>query len=53
MPDVAIFTARKRLEPPTPAEGFDRLFSVRINEAERAFEVRPSEKLWLGSRIGA
>ena len=41
VPDVAIFTARKRLEPPTPAEGFDRLFSVRMNEAARTFDVSP------------
>jgi predicted kinase len=41
VPDVAIFTVRKRLEPPTTAEGFDRLFTVRINEAERRFEVSP------------
>ena len=41
VPDVAIFTARKRLEPPTMTEGFDRLFSVRMNEAERTFEVKP------------
>ena len=41
VPDVAIFTVRKRLEPPTMAEGFDRLFSVRMNEAEKAFEVSP------------
>ena len=41
VPDVAIFTARKRLEPPTRAEGFDRVFSVRMNEAERTFEVTP------------
>ena len=41
VPDVAIFTARKRLEPPTLAEGFDRLFSVRMNEATRTFEVTP------------
>jgi predicted kinase len=39
VPDVAIFTARKRLEPPTAAEGFDRLFAVRMNEADRTFEV--------------
>ena len=39
VPDVAIFTVRKRLEPPTLAEGFDRLFSVRMNEAERTFDV--------------
>lgn len=41
VPDVAIFAARKRLEPPLPAEGFDRLFVVRLNEQERTFEVRP------------
>ena len=41
VPDVAIFTARKRLEPPTIAEGFDRLFTVRMNEAEKTFEVSP------------
>jgi len=41
VPDVAIFTVRKRLEPPTMAEGFDRLFSVRMNEAEKSFEVQP------------
>ena len=40
VPDVAIFTVRKRLEPPTMAEGFDRLFSVRMNEAEKTFEVK-------------
>ena len=41
VPDVAIFTARKRLEPPSMAEGFDRLFQVRLNETERTFEVTP------------
>jgi predicted kinase len=41
VPDVAIFTARKRLEPPTMAEGFDRLFSVRMHEADGTFEVSP------------
>ena len=32
VPNVAIFTAAKRLEPPTSAEGFDRLFRVTIAE---------------------
>ena len=41
VPDVAIFTARKRLEPPSMAEGFDRLFTVKMNEADRSFEVSP------------
>jgi len=39
VPDVAIFTARKRLEPPTIEEGFDRLYTVSLNEAERRFVV--------------
>ena len=41
VPDVAIFTVRKRLEPPTRAEGFDRVFTVRVNETERTFDVSP------------
>ena len=40
VPDVAIFTARKRFEAPTPGEGFDRLFAVTLNEEDRTFEVR-------------
>lgn len=39
VPDVAIFASRKRLEPPSRAEGFDRLFVVRLIEPERRFEV--------------
>jgi predicted kinase len=39
VPDVAIFTVRKRLEPPSLAEGFDRLFLVRPNEATGSFDV--------------
>lgn len=42
VPDVAIFTTRKRLQPPSYEEGFDRLYVVTLNEAERAFEVRPA-----------
>lgn len=38
VPDVAIFAIRKQLEPPSPAEGFDRLFTVRLNEQTRTFE---------------
>lgn len=30
VPDVALFATRKRLERPSPAEGFDRLFHVRL-----------------------
>lgn len=42
VPDVAIFAIRKRLEPPTLAEGFDRLFVVRMNEEARRFEIQSS-----------
>jgi predicted kinase len=41
VPDVAIFAVRKHLELPAIAEGFDRLYSVRVNEAERRFDVEP------------
>ena len=41
VPDVAIFTVRKRLEPPRLEEGFDRLYVVRLNEHERRFDVAP------------
>ena len=41
VPDVAIFAIRKQLEPPSLAEGFDRLFIVRLNEPTRTFEVEP------------
>ena len=41
VPDVAIFTVRKRLELPSMAEGFDRLFTVKMNETDRTFEVSP------------
>jgi predicted kinase len=39
VPDVAIFTTRKRLEPPDYGEGFDRLFIVTVDEEARSFEV--------------
>jgi len=29
VPEAAIFAVARRLEPPTPAEGFDRIFHVR------------------------
>jgi predicted kinase len=41
VPDVAIFTTRKRLEPPSYDEGFDRLYVVSLNEETRSFEVTP------------
>ena len=39
VPDVAIFVTKKRLEPPTYAEGFDHLFTVIVKEETRAFDV--------------
>lgn len=40
VPDVALFATAKRLAPPTHAEGFDRLYRVRI-AADGTFDVRP------------
>lgn len=42
VPDVAIFTIGKRLEPPSREEGFDRLFTVLLDEQKGSFEVRLS-----------
>jgi predicted kinase len=39
VPDVAIFTTRKRLEPPSFNEGFDRLYVVRLDETAGSFLV--------------
>jgi predicted kinase len=41
VPDVAIFAVRKRLEPPDAAEGFERIYLVRLLETESRFEVTP------------
>jgi len=41
VPDVAIFTTRKRLEAPTFKEGFDHLYTVAVKEETRSFEVLP------------
>jgi predicted kinase len=38
VPDVAIYTVMKRLEPPSYAEGFDRLFAIRLTSDLR-FEI--------------
>ncbi|GBF04395.1 putative kinase [Deinococcus aerius] len=40
VPDVAIYAAAKRLQPPSPEEGFDTLFAVRLTPAG-GFEVAP------------
>ena len=42
VPDVAIFVNRKRLQPPTLAEGFDALYRVRTADGE--FDVTPYER---------
>jgi predicted kinase len=39
VPAVAIFATRKKFEPPSYAEGFDRLFEVTLDETARAFYV--------------
>ena len=39
VPDVAIFTTRKRLDVPSRAEGFDRLFVVTLDESSHSFVV--------------
>lgn len=44
VPDVAIFTARKRLELPSYAEGFDRLYVVIVDEETRSFAVTAQER---------
>jgi predicted kinase len=40
VPDVAIFATRKKLEPPSYGEGFERLFEVTLDESSRRFDVR-------------
>jgi predicted kinase len=35
VPNVAIFTVAKRLEPPAPAEGFDQLFRLQLTPDRR------------------
>ena len=42
VPDVAVFTVRKRLQPPVLSEGFDRIYEVRLNEADGTFAVTPA-----------
>jgi predicted kinase len=41
VPEVAIFTVRKRLEPPLRTEGFEQLYLVRLNEEDQSFDVAP------------
>jgi predicted kinase len=40
VPAVALFTAQKRLEPPTADEGFDARYEVTIDEGAGSFVVR-------------
>lgn len=44
VPAVAIFATRKRLERPTYAEGFDRLYTVVVNEEAKSFDVIPQPR---------
>ena len=39
VPEVALYVTARKLQPPAPAEGFDRLYRVRL--AGEGFEVRP------------
>jgi predicted kinase len=39
VPEVAIFVTRKRLQPPTLAEGFDALF--RVSALDGRFDLQP------------
>jgi predicted kinase len=39
VPDVALYVTRKKLRPPEPAEGFDRLYRVRLVGEEFAVET--------------
>ena len=39
VPDVAVFTVRKQLQPPVIDEGFDELYVVRMQEDTRTFDV--------------
>jgi predicted kinase len=41
VPDVAIFAIRKQLEPPVSEEGFDRLFTVSLDEQAGTFDTAP------------
>jgi predicted kinase len=45
VPEVAIFATRKRLVPPSHAEGFDRVIEVRVEaEGFRLRELQPGEE---------
>ena len=41
VPEVAIFTVRKRLEPPVKSEGFEQIYLVRLDEHAHTFDVSP------------
>ena len=41
VPDVAIYTAARRMEPPLPEEGFDEIVRVRLGEGGFAIEPAP------------
>ena len=39
VPDVAIYATARKVEPPSGAEGFERIFTVRL--IEHGFEIQP------------
>lgn len=43
VPDVAIFAAKKQLQPPAGDEGFDARYEVALDESARGFVVRRVE----------
>jgi len=43
VPDVAIFAIRKQLERPLTAEGFDQIYTVRLDDQTKTFAVVPYE----------
>jgi predicted kinase len=43
VPDVAIFTTARRMEPPAPEEGFDEIVRVRLGEGGFSVEPAPAQ----------
>lgn len=41
VPKVGIFSTAKRFQPPTPDEGYDELYIVRIRPDDGGFDVQP------------
>jgi predicted kinase len=43
VPNVAIFTTARRMEPPAPEEGFDEIVRVRLGEGGFSVETAPAQ----------